>query len=318
MTVYTDEQIKELLSDHTLDEEQGAADHEVPADLIEVFEILEWEGKLARPAQLLLRGVPTPGSFVTRSGWGARPSRGRTALNDPQGVTFHYEGPRMGTFPHESCATKVRAIQNFHMDARGWTDIAYNELVCPHGVIYEGRGLDVRSAANGTNAGNGASHAICALTGVGDHHPNELFVGLKAARQVLMTGGTGGRTWCHRDWKATSCPGDPIFKWQRENMPTSVVTPPVSPPVTTPPTTNKCGDSAGHPTVKMGVRSPAVNHLQYLLQRTGSTIVGDGVFGPATDSAVRNFQTWAKLTSDGICGPNTWATLHKHVDGLTV
>lgn len=85
-----------------------------------------------------------------------------------------------------------------------------------------------------------------------------------------------------------------------------------------PPTGNRCGDPAGHPLLKRGARGPAVNHLQYLLQRTGSTISGDGDFGPATESAVRNFQTWAKLTSDGVVGPQTWGTLHRHVDGLSV
>lgn len=234
MKELSDQQIADLLADDTLDREQGDADHEVPADLIELYEVLEWQGVIVAPRLRSSRALAAgePGSFVSRAGWGARTPRGRTSLNNPQGVTFHYEGPKMGTFPHSSCATKVRAIQNFHMDGRGWTDIAYNELVCPHGVIFEGRGIDVRSAANGTNAGNGSSHAVCAITGVGDAHPSELFIGLLAARQVLMSGGTGSRTWCHRDWKSTSCPGDPIFNWQRAGMPTVSTNPtiPTKPP----------------------------------------------------------------------------------------
>lgn len=86
----------------------------------------------------------------------------------------------------------------------------------------------------------------------------------------------------------------------------------------TPTSTRKCGDPSGHPLLKRGAVGPAVNHLQYLLQRTGSKIAGDGEFGPATESALRNFQTWAKITSDGVCGNQTWSTVHRHVDGLTV
>lgn len=326
--VFTDQQIEELLADDTLDEEQGEADHEVPADLIELFEVLEWEEAVkSKRGPIVNVGRSGPGSYVSRAGWGARAPRGRTSLNNPQGCTFHYEGPRMGSFPHSSCATKVRAIQNFHMDGRGWTDIAYNEVVCPHGVIFEGRGADIRSAANGTNAGNGASHAICALTGVGDAHPMELFIGLKAARQILMSAGTGARTWCHRDWKSTSCPGDPIFNWQRAGMPTSGTVPPVDPPVIIPPQTGRCPDEpgrVGHPTIRRGAQGVPVKHLQHFLILSGAPIAGDGDFGPKTEVAVRNHQTWLRdfrdrsVVVDGIVGPRTWQAMHNVVDGLRI
>lgn len=52
----------------------------------------------------------------------------------------------------ESCETKgkcvfhVRFIQNFHMESRGWDDIAYNFLVGGDGMVYEGRGWDNQGA----------------------------------------------------------------------------------------------------------------------------------------------------------------------------
>ena len=44
------------------------------------------------------------------------------------------------------CVLKVRAAQTFHIEFRGWDDIAYNFLVGGDGNVYEGRGWDVRGA----------------------------------------------------------------------------------------------------------------------------------------------------------------------------
>ncbi|WP_286141808.1 peptidoglycan-binding domain-containing protein [Bacillus sp. AFS001701] len=38
-------------------------------------------------------------------------------------------------------------------------------------------------------------------------------------------------------------------------------------------------------------------------------ITADGIFGPITDRAVRNFQKKNGLTVDGKVGPKTWAKL---------
>lgn len=79
-------------------------------------------------------------------------------------VALHHSGsPTEAKANHGDYAGVVRAIQRYRMDTRGWADIAYNFLVCPHGVVYEGRGFGVRSAANGTNAGNTNYHAVCVL-----------------------------------------------------------------------------------------------------------------------------------------------------------
>jgi peptidoglycan hydrolase-like protein with peptidoglycan-binding domain len=49
----------------------------------------------------------------------------------------------------------------------------------------------------------------------------------------------------------------------------------------------------------------ALTHLGY------SPGKADGAYGPATEQAVKNFQTAHGLTADGICGPKTIAAL-KH------
>ena len=46
----------------------------------------------------------------------------------------------------DDCAAEVRAIQNYHMDGNGWSDIGYTFLVGGDGSIFEGRGWNVVGA----------------------------------------------------------------------------------------------------------------------------------------------------------------------------
>lgn len=54
-----------------------------------------------------------------------------------------------------------------------------------------------------------------------------------------------------------------------------------------------------------GRRGPAVVELQRLLSRRGYLTAIDGVFGEATEKAVRSFQGFAGLVNDGRAGPKT-------------
>jgi hypothetical protein len=128
-------------------------------------------------------------------------------------VTFHWEGPKLGVFDHPSCASKVRGIQNFHMDARDWADIAYNAVVCPHGYVFEGRWLGARSAAQGTNAGNNTSYAICGLWGQGDPFTDSGRMAYLECRAYFMANGAGRGIHPHSYWHSTDCPGDACRQW---------------------------------------------------------------------------------------------------------
>jgi hypothetical protein len=63
------------------------------------------------------------------------------------------------------------------------------------------------------------------------------------------------------------------------------------------------------PTIRRGARGTAVRRLQGRLNAHGARLAVDGIFGPATDRAVRSFQTKGRLAVDGIVGPRTWAAL---------
>ncbi|HVQ94422.1 MAG TPA: peptidoglycan-binding protein [Mycobacteriales bacterium] len=69
------------------------------------------------------------------------------------------------------------------------------------------------------------------------------------------------------------------------------------------------GGGGSWPTVRQGATGERVKSIQYLLNQRGSSLAVDGDFGPATNSAVRSFQTSHSLAVDGVVGPNTWAAL---------
>lgn len=182
---------------------------------------------------------PAGMKLVTRAQWGARP-RGATTSTHPigktLGITAHWEGPHMGAFAHDQCAGKVRGIEVFHRDTRGWADIAYNALVCPHGFVFEGRGPGVKSAANGDTQTNEDWYAVCYLGGEGDGFTaagKQAY--LDAFGWLAREGAAGPKRNGHRDHKATACPGDEIYKWVSA-LPDGAGAPAVAPPAPTTPT----------------------------------------------------------------------------------
>ncbi|AGA74244.1 peptidoglycan-binding protein [Pseudomonas plecoglossicida] len=62
-------------------------------------------------------------------------------------------------------------------------------------------------------------------------------------------------------------------------------------------------------TLRHGDRSQAVRDLQRKLIDRGAKISADGVYGDATEAAVRTYQHRAGLVADGIAGPKTLASL---------
>ncbi|MFD3918502.1 peptidoglycan-binding protein [Streptomyces sp. NPDC058595] len=62
-------------------------------------------------------------------------------------------------------------------------------------------------------------------------------------------------------------------------------------------------------TVRQGSTGDAVAAAQTALNKHGYGLAVDGQFGPATTSAVTDFQNSQGLTADGIVGPDTWRSL---------
>lgn len=237
-------------------------------------------------------------TLTRRQEWGARPPRSRVVGNLSSFTTGHWNGPKVTvngrtSWDHSHCPRLVRGIQNFHMDGRGWVDIAYNFVVCPHGSIFEGRGFNVCNAANGTNTGNKTSHAVMWLSGQGNPFTEQEKLGFIGAVKLISENTTAPyKAIGHRDHKATDCPGDERYAWIKAGFSESI------PP------------KVSHPTLRLGSTGPAVTDLQrIILYKAGGGIVVDGVFGQQTKARVLDLQRLFGLTQDGIVGSKTWAVL---------
>lgn len=167
-----------------------------------------------------------PMKLVTRAQWGARPSKyPLTAISSTLGVKIHYEGSYVpkslaAADSHSSCAGHMRDIQASHLAnaKEDYSDIAYNAVVCPHGCVFEGRGLHRRTGANGNQALNAKDYAVCAMVGSsGLVQPTDALLGglVDAIEWFRSDGDAGDEVLGHRDGYATSCPGEPLYAWVR-------------------------------------------------------------------------------------------------------
>jgi peptidoglycan hydrolase-like protein with peptidoglycan-binding domain len=67
-----------------------------------------------------------------------------------------------------------------------------------------------------------------------------------------------------------------------------------------------------YPTLRKGDKNEYVYHWQKFLNVNGYDCgVEDGIFGPNTERAVKNWQKAHGLVPDGIIGPKTWNTVGK-------
>lgn len=143
----------------------------------------------------------------TRAAIGLRTASSRPRIPGPiQGCTAHWNGPamRLRGRPHSECRARWIGIQRFHMVERGWADVAYTFAVCHHGIAMDGRGKDVRTAANGTNAGNDRWYACFFMVGEGEEPSREMLAAADWYARVHLGVSTWNR---HKDHKATDCAG---------------------------------------------------------------------------------------------------------------
>lgn len=160
-------------------------------------------------------------TYLPRSAWGARAPEGGPGDLTPsrvEGAVLHWPG--MGSrrlIKAADVAEALRGWQAYHMDDRGWSDIAYQVAVDQAGRAWTLRGLRTQSGANGNNAANEAYGAILLVVGTGEVPTPELIATTAAVLgdfRRIYPDGTKVRP--HSEVRleytgdSTDCPGDAV------------------------------------------------------------------------------------------------------------
>jgi len=164
-------------------------------------------------------------AIISRQQWNARPAKSSdmTPLKGQWSkITLHHSAenssdPAGGSL--EDSITSIRGIQRFHIEDRGWSDIAYHFLIDPAGRIFEGRELKWQGAHAG-GANNAQNIGICVLGDFERRGPTpaalkslELLVADLRDRFRIRE----GRLYAHRELNTTSCPGDALTAWVKSH-----------------------------------------------------------------------------------------------------
>lgn len=124
------------------------------------------ESELASKPKSISCSCPIP-AYEARADWdpaGTHPAQlAPTTTTVTHLIVHHAAGPNTSS----DWAATVRSIWNYHVNSNGWSDIGYNYLIDPNGVIYEGRGDNVLGAH--FSGMNGGTMGVCLL---GNYEPD--------------------------------------------------------------------------------------------------------------------------------------------------
>lgn len=191
-------------------------------------------------------------TYLPRSAWKARASRGAVALvaANIDGEALHWPGMAKpinatGTAGQARVASALRGWQNYHMDVRGWSDIAYQIAIDQAGRAWTLRGLNIRSGANGDADVNLRFGAFLLILAPGEQPSAAMIETTQGVIADFRKRFPGARLkpYGHRDVRprnsqgqqTTDCPGDIAESLINAGKFTpGTLTPPVKPPVKPP------------------------------------------------------------------------------------
>ena len=142
-------------------------------------------------------------NVVPRAEWGAQPPQGAFVDHEIERITVHHGGGTGGLQGPEL----YRAWQRWHLHL-GWPDLAYHFIVGRDGTVYEGR--PHQASGDTATEYDPAGHLLFVVEGDFDKE-EPTPAQLESLAQLIAWGSmyfdapdVGG----HRDYAATTCPGD--------------------------------------------------------------------------------------------------------------
>ncbi|MFJ9932191.1 N-acetylmuramoyl-L-alanine amidase [Streptomyces virginiae] len=245
------------------------------------------------------------------SAWGARPSAGPVKIltAPPQKIIVHHTAtPNVTDTGQAQAFALARSMQNWAMDTNHWIDTGQHFTVSRGAHVMEGRHNSLAALQDGAHTVEAAHCAGQNTVAIGIENEGTYTTVEPGSSQYAALvelcahicrqyGLRAYQIYGHRDFNATACPGDRLYAMLprlRRDVAARIG-----------------GDATAPvwPLLRAGDSGDRVRALQHLLVRRGAAITPDGAFGPATEKAVRDFQTLVTATADGYAGNQTWHQL---------
>jgi hypothetical protein len=155
--------------------------------------------------------------IISREAWGAKAPESRTAWNPDLllGVAVHHFAIPRSALVKSGSAALMRSVQTAHQNGE-FNDIAYNHCFDKWGQIFEGRGFNFQTGANGNQTVNRTYAAICYM---GDSDKDGFPEAAQDAAGWLLKEwfkrGVSVRTLTHKQVnpEPTGCPGVAAGNW---------------------------------------------------------------------------------------------------------
>ncbi|XP_035232035.1 peptidoglycan-recognition protein 1-like isoform X4 [Stegodyphus dumicola] len=122
--------------------------------------------------------------IVSRAQWQARQPKWTVPIHRQVEHVFIAHTVTPECHNKEMCSARMRSMQNFHMDMKGWSDISYTFVIGGDGRVYEGVGW-TRQGIH-TYGWNSKSHGIAFIGNYMNVEPNSQM--LNAARRLIICG----------------------------------------------------------------------------------------------------------------------------------
>lgn len=247
--------------------------------------------------------------------WGARPASAPLTIlaARPHKIIVHHTATANVTDYSQSHAHGLaRAIQNHHMDSRGFIDSGQHFTISRGAYVLEGRHSSLATLQEGTRTVEAAHCTGQNTIAIGienegeytsvDPRSQQYAALVDLCTQICRQYGLRPyQIYGHRDFNNTNCPGDRLYALLpqlRRDVAARIGGDPTAPV---------------WPVVRSTNSGERVRTLQYLLTGRGHTLTVDGVFGAGTEAAVRDFQTTNRCSVDGVAGNQTWSQLNAPV-----